>query len=801
MNISFIALNISGAETVQIAADKLRSILSAYGRCDFKLCGSMSQVSSSLSDAFSNSELVVVGIEPSVYCKSKLAILRAMHVKTQLNDELKELIGQPEGMTAYQLSMHCAMPAVSEVFYTEDGLYSGFAIKSGKQHFVMLTLDKLRLEPVVNKGLRPFLDKVSPAKKTEMQISPDSSLAIKAAEALREKGMKVYFASTPSCEMVKTLCAPEVADGTVVFSSYTSKRGDEAPRSYIADLARYAIPQDENALGAAVSNVFTGTSQETGEQKYNVYVAVADTSSSRVLRFVSQSGETPEELITAAIEMLMEMICDKCAELSDPSAMQENFVAEPVEELEEPTPEEKTKKKYRGIRIAVYAVVALILAAAVLFGFYGFESADENRETAAAAFAAAAGGAVFENGSAELLDDVFIDLGPFVEFDNEEAFLPIVNAELTHTTQENTTTLKTTATTDNIEKTTKKETTTKDKTTEPTAAVSTTAAKVTEKVTTTAVTTSAVRETTVAKTTQQTTEKSTTAVPTTTKAEEKTTSSEEESATQKPKYKGTFTFTVYGYGHGVGMSQEGAIAMSKAGKTYKEILMHYYPGTTVEKDEDMPETVSYGGKEYDMLEYVCRTTAAEIGVSTSKEAQKAQAVAVYTYAKRFGFVLSSASHAFKKDYTYAGTDLEQTVKEVLGEYVSYKGETALTVYFAMSAGKTTTASSVWSSNMYPYLEKPVDSSYDTKCAKYKTTYTISAEDFRTLMKKNIGVELEGNPADWIKIVEHDSAVDSNIGYVKKMTVGSKTLSGANFRATAMSYNIRSHCFTVSYKPE
>lgn len=34
-------------------------------------------------------------------------------------------------------------------------------------------------------------------------------------------------------------------------------------------------------------------------------------------------------------------------------------------------------------------------------------------------------------------------------------------------------------------------------------------------------------------------------------------------------------------GHGVGMSQKGAIAAARAGKTYKEILGFYYPGTKV----------------------------------------------------------------------------------------------------------------------------------------------------------------------------------------------------------------------------
>ena len=45
---------------------------------------------------------------------------------------------------------------------------------------------------------------------------------------------------------------------------------------------------------------------------------------------------------------------------------------------------------------------------------------------------------------------------------------------------------------------------------------------------------------------------------------------------------GKFTFTVRGYGHGIGMSQYGAHYMAMQGKTYKEILLHYYPGCEVE---------------------------------------------------------------------------------------------------------------------------------------------------------------------------------------------------------------------------
>lgn len=41
-----------------------------------------------------------------------------------------------------------------------------------------------------------------------------------------------------------------------------------------------------------------------------------------------------------------------------------------------------------------------------------------------------------------------------------------------------------------------------------------------------------------------------------------------------------FVFTTKGYGHGGGMSQYGACFMAKEGKTYREILSHYYRGVS-----------------------------------------------------------------------------------------------------------------------------------------------------------------------------------------------------------------------------
>jgi stage II sporulation protein D len=50
-------------------------------------------------------------------------------------------------------------------------------------------------------------------------------------------------------------------------------------------------------------------------------------------------------------------------------------------------------------------------------------------------------------------------------------------------------------------------------------------------------------------------------------------------AAPPPKVDAAFLLTGGGWGHGVGLSQWGAYGQAKAGRSYREILRHYYPGT------------------------------------------------------------------------------------------------------------------------------------------------------------------------------------------------------------------------------
>lgn len=280
------------------------------------------------------------------------------------------------------------------------------------------------------------------------------------------------------------------------------------------------------------------------------------------------------------------------------------------------------------------------------------------------------------------------------------------------------------------------------------------------------------------------------------------------SATQttapQPSTKGIFTFYVFGYGHGVGLSQTGANYLANQGWTWAQILAHYYydKDTSIVTGDPYPQKVTYAGAQYDTREYLARALESEMGSSFHKEALKAQCVAIYTFAKYYSYNLSKDAHAFSS--TSPSTAVYEVVDDVMknGFYIAHGNETALTPFHAMSAGVTTSYYNVWGSTNVSYLAGGRKSYGDYLDDEFKSVYSISSEDLKSLVESNsdLGVKLTGDPSTWLTIVTHDQAVREDIGYVSTINVGGKVISGYDFRIKVLGGRIRSHCFALVYTP-
>lgn len=283
----------------------------------------------------------------------------------------------------------------------------------------------------------------------------------------------------------------------------------------------------------------------------------------------------------------------------------------------------------------------------------------------------------------------------------------------------------------------------------------------------------------------------------------------------------TFTFTVYGWGHGVGLSQYGALTLEDNGYTYRQILTHYYTGVDIKPIEEFPPEVIYptylmneetGKEEWQYIprpieEIMVRMVYQEIyGVTKQgkyKEALKAMTVCIFTNLVSFDFNVKSrwdVGVAYEGDYEKIPEELKSLVREVMGQYITVKGDDKpiLAVYSGLAAGYTASAESVWG---YPssYLQ-PVKSHFDMENPIFIKQFTYTSDELKKLiLSYDSSIQLSENPSEWLEILSHSASMDENRGYVTKIRVGNKVLSGYNqFQYNLMQNKFVSSCFTVAY---
>ena len=700
--------------------------------------------------------LAVVAAPKETFLKTKLALIKVLGEKTVRSSAITAAIGEDCPLSDKEIDLHCAVPVNSKSVATADGLFSAFVHEKNGKTVIML--------PLIEEKLNELLPAVFGAEATQKA----SGGFRKNIESVIKSGKKIAVASVGLSAAMMAVVS-DVGGGENAFSvAEVAQIQDGNSAERIADAAKNAKENSGVDFGAAVSEI----ESENGENV--VLVCLADSNRARVAKVYAQDGESAKNLAGAAMIKLCEM-------------MEELVIAGALFNPNAPEKQKQKKNPVLPILIATIGIAAAVILS-LLVAFFVGEKTESDSVTGGKAHIQADGLAVYavenETTTAQAEEESNLrggsGIGDELEFFASE-FLGTTDVSgtvsVTETvTEENTLVLtQTTAPETDNRKTTKPEvkTTSAQKTTKP-------------------ITSTTVKPTVTApKTTVPATQKPVI----TTQANKPVSTS------------GTFVFTSYGWGHGVGMSQEGAVTMAKNGSDYKKILANYYPGTTLKTDSSTPETVKYGGVEYDLIEYLCKTSYREIGNGAPKEAIKAQMVAIYTFAKTYGFDVDSSRHAFSANWAYEGTATYEACLEVLGMesetdtpkavYVDYNGQPAFTCYFASSAGKTASASSVWGGN-YSYLSGGASSPENVEVAEFR----ISSEDMKKLiLDYDETIVLGDDPSQWIKIVSHDGAYNANIGYASVVKVGNKEMRGNHFRSNICDYQLRSHCFTVKFIPD
>lgn len=742
----------------------------AYGECRFEQFTDSRELFSALAGAFGDSETVVLAAAERHYIEIKKLLFDALRTKTAFSDKIAEALEKAD-------EDQCLMPADAQILVTDDGKYSGFIEKSGKQMLAFLPLSDGRCARVAEELKSVFL----PVEKKEESANtpePDANSAgelsaeekcdpEEVVELLKERGLSAAVASSKNSPFVfSVLPYDDGSDfGDVIFAQSVDveRQEDESHGEYIAAMAGRARAKSGASVGAAISNVFRNDDEDS---KHFMLICIADENKARVFKVFSRKGETTQEFIYACVHRLYSALADYARngfvmhDVSDDASIIITDGEHPSHHKSAPV---RSGKKTALIVASVILIVVLI-GTAVTFLVKGYGS------QSGASLIGARTPDTTENGTGDIIgviDDIII---ADVEDPNGDA--------------------------------------SNEQSSDSTAAQSTDSGKTTGEQTNGTVPGSIAEGSTVLTTvitTKPTTRPNTTGKPTTKPTQKPTETTTRHSSSKT----GTFVFTVYGYGHGVGMSQNGASEYARRGWTYKQILLHYYnnPGISLVKDSKLPSKVTYNGKSYSLAEYLGKTAYAEVGPSAPLESIKSQMVAIYTYAKRQNFKMTTSNHAFRESYAGTSSSIENAIKATLGEYLAYYGSPAFTPYFSTAAGKTASSANVWggSQSSYPYLAGGRTSPE----GNVKRTLTISSEELRKKVEaynakvdSSKRITLQSDPAQWIKILEHDSARGSSCGYISSMKIGNKTMRGNAFRLNIMGAAVlRSHCFTFTYTPD
>lgn len=742
----------------------------AYGECRFEQFTDSRELFSALAGAFGDSETVVLAAAERHYIEIKKLLFDALRTKTAFSDKIAEALEKAD-------EDQCLMPADAQILVTDDGKYSGFIEKSGKQMLAFLPLSDGRCARVAEELKSVFL----PVEKKEESANtpePDANSAgelsaeekcdpEEVVELLKERGLSAAVASSKNSPFVfSVLPYDDGSDfGDVIFAQSVDveRQEDESHGEYIAAMAGRARAKSGASVGAAISNVFRNDDEDS---KHFMLICIADENKARVFKVFSRKGETTQEFIYACVHRLYSALADYARngfvmhDVSDDASIIITDGEHPSHHKSAPV---RSGKK-TALIVASVILIAVLIGTAVTFLVKGYGS------QAGASLIDARTQDTTESGTGDIIgvmDDIIV---ADVEDPNGDA--------------------------------------SNEQSSDSTAAQSTDSGKTTGEQTNGTVPGSIAEGSTVLTTvisTKPTTRPNTTGKPTTKPTQKPTETTTRHSSSKT----GTFVFTVYGYGHGVGMSQNGASEYARRGWDYKRILLHYYnnPGISLVKDSKLPSKVTYNGKSYSLAEYLGKTAYAEVGPSAPLESIKSQMVAIYTYAKRQNFKMTTSNHAFRESYAGTSSSIENAIKATLGEYLAYYGSPAFTPYFSTAAGKTASSANVWggSQNSYPYLAGGRTSPE----GNVKRTLTISSEELRKKVEaynakvdSSKRITLQSNPAQWIKILEHDSARGSSCGYISSMRIGNQTMRGNAFRLNIMgAATLRSHCFTFTYTPD
>ena len=263
-----------------------------------------------ISEALESSEVLLIGVETGYYLKFKPVLIKAFNLAPSYSEKIDNAIGS-EILEEKLRKAHSLVPENAVELISENGLYSGFYVKSAEQYIVVFPLNENIVPHILVNSSLPFF-KGEEAKEATFEDISSSAIASPKAKNIVAKRIKnnlrLAIPSTPASKVLKEdikNCAHN--EGTVFFTPFVNDDGVENLKEYAAQLAKGAMDLRNAELGASISNIFREKNGDT-VISYYTFISVATDEKVIVKKLFANPGESIDNLIIEATNELYVMI-------------------------------------------------------------------------------------------------------------------------------------------------------------------------------------------------------------------------------------------------------------------------------------------------------------------------------------------------------------------------------------------------------------------------------------------------------------------------------------------------------------
>lgn len=324
-----------------------------------------------ISAALENSEVLLIGVESSFYLKFKPVLIKAFNFTPAYSEKIKKAIDSTSNDEKL-IKAHSLVPNESVELISDNGLFSGFYVKSEDQYIVVFPLIEECVPKMLENSGLPFFKKPESKPSVYEDIASKDKASEKAqniVNKLAENEIKLSIPTTPAAKTLKEdIKNCENYESGVLFTPFVNDDGVSNPKEYAAQLSKGALDLRNCDIGAAISNIFREKKGDSPVRYYS-FISISTKEKTVVKKLLADAGENVDNLIIEATNELYSMI-DKYL---DEVIFKKSATEEEKEKYEkslieaEYQADEKSSKRKRNTIIAII-IVAVAAAVCILLG-------------------------------------------------------------------------------------------------------------------------------------------------------------------------------------------------------------------------------------------------------------------------------------------------------------------------------------------------------------------------------------------------------------------------------------------------